>query len=58
MRALAIVACVAAASLDLSCASIAHPDYSLEDHWNNGEALRVIRAGGCRSSVAASGNTL
>jgi len=35
-----------AAGLDVACASIARPDYSLEDHWNNGEALRVIREGG------------
>jgi hypothetical protein len=35
-----------AAGVDVSCSSIARPDYSLEDHWNNGEALRVIRAGG------------
>ena len=34
------------AGLDVACTSMALPDYSLEDHWNKGEALRVIRAGG------------
>jgi len=35
-----------AGGVDVICKSIALPDYSLEDHWNKGEALRVIRAGG------------
>ena len=35
-----------AGGVDVICKSIAPPDYSLEDHWNKGEALRVIRAGG------------
>ena len=35
-----------AAGVDVACKSIARPDYSLEDHWNNGDALRTIREGG------------
>jgi hypothetical protein len=35
-----------AGGVDVTCKSVALPDYSLEDHWNKGEALRVIRAGG------------
>jgi hypothetical protein len=35
-----------AAGVDVACRSIARPDYSLEDHWNNGDALRSIREGG------------
>jgi len=30
----------------ISCTSIAFPNYSLEDHWQRGEALREIRKGG------------
>jgi hypothetical protein len=35
-----------AADVDVTCRSIAKPDFSLEDHWNNGEAVRAIRQGG------------
>jgi lambda repressor-like predicted transcriptional regulator len=30
----------------VTCASVAFPNYSLEDHWQRGDALREIRKGG------------
>jgi hypothetical protein len=30
----------------LECRSVAFPDYSLEDHWNRGVALKAIQEGG------------
>jgi hypothetical protein len=35
-----------AAGRPVATASIAYPDYSLEDHWNRGDALRAIARGG------------
>jgi hypothetical protein len=32
--------------LTVECQMVAVPDYSLEDHWERGEALRAIRRGG------------
>ncbi len=34
------------AGKDVTCAAIARPDVSLDDHWNQGEALKAIRQGG------------
>ena len=42
----ALVATLARARGRVSCASIALPNYSLEDHWQRGDALREIRKGG------------
>jgi hypothetical protein len=35
-----------AKGLRLSCSSVAFPNYSLEDHWQRGDAQREIRKGG------------
>jgi len=34
------------AGKDVACSTIARPDFSLEDHWNQGDALKAIRKGG------------
>ena len=34
------------AGLRLACRTVAFPDYSLEDHWNRGDARRAIAEGG------------
>src|SRR4051812_31473667 len=39
-------ALAAAVGHPLAVASVALPDYSLEDHWNQGDALRAIARGG------------
>jgi hypothetical protein len=36
----------AAAGARVECAAVAKPDFSLEDHWNDGEARRAIARGG------------
>ena len=36
-------------------ASVAYPDYSLEDHWNRGDALEAIAAGGWNYVVMQQG---
>jgi hypothetical protein len=35
-----------AAGVDVRCAAVAKPNFSLEDHWNDGEASRAIAQGG------------
>jgi hypothetical protein len=35
-----------ASGVDVECAAIAKPNFSLEDHWANGEARRAIARGG------------
>jgi hypothetical protein len=35
-----------AAGVRIVCTAIAKPDFSLEDHWNDGEARRAIARGG------------
>lgn len=35
-----------AAGVELRCAAVAKPNFSLEDHWNDGEARRTIARGG------------
>lgn len=43
----ALVATLArAGGVRVSCASVAFPNYSLEDHWQRGDAVREIRKGG------------
>jgi len=43
----ALVATLArAGGVRVSCTSIAFPDYSLEDHWQRGDAVRQIKKGG------------
>jgi len=37
---------VRATGQQVQCESVAFPDYSLEDHWNRGDAIRAIRRGG------------
>src|SRR5262245_32797911 len=37
---------VRATGQQVQCESVAFPDYSLEDHWNRGDAMRAIRRGG------------
>jgi hypothetical protein len=34
------------AGVKVRCAAVAKPNFSLEDHWNDGEARRVIARGG------------
>jgi hypothetical protein len=34
------------AGFDVMCRAVAFPDYSLEDHWTRGDALKAIREGG------------
>jgi hypothetical protein len=36
----------ASAGPRIQCRSVAFPDFSLEDHWNRGAALKAIREGG------------
>jgi hypothetical protein len=35
-----------AAGVEVRCAGVARPNFSLEDHWNDGEARRAIARGG------------
>jgi hypothetical protein len=35
-----------AAGVEMQCAAVAKPNFSLEDHWNDGEARRAIARGG------------
>jgi len=35
-----------AAGVEVRCAAVAKPNFSLEDHWNDGEARRAIARGG------------
>jgi hypothetical protein len=39
----------------VQAATVAFPDYSLEDHWNNGQAGRVISKGGWHYVVMQQG---
>src|SRR4051812_32745540 len=40
-----------AGSRRLECRAVAFPNYSLEDHWNRGDAGRAIAAGGWSTVV-------
>jgi hypothetical protein len=44
-----------AAGLDVRCAAVAKPNFSLEDHWNDGEARRSIARGGWSHVVLQQG---
>src|SRR5436305_1655458 len=39
----------------LECQAVAFPDYSLEDHWNRGDAARTIAGGGWSAVVLQQG---
>jgi hypothetical protein len=41
-----VMAIAAAAGRPLECETLAFPNFSLEDHWNQGDARRVIARGG------------
>jgi hypothetical protein len=41
-----IVESLSAGAARLECRTVAFPGYSLEDHWNRGDAARTIAAGG------------
>ena len=43
------------AGLDLRCAAVARPGFSLEDHWNDGEARRAVARGGWSHVVLQQG---
>lgn len=44
-----------AAGVDVRCAAVAKPNFSLEDHWNDGEARRAIAKGGWTHVVLQQG---
>jgi hypothetical protein len=44
-----------AAGVEVECAAVAKPNFSLEDHWNDGEARRAIARGGWTHVVLQQG---
>ncbi|MFL5415755.1 MAG: SGNH/GDSL hydrolase family protein [Myxococcales bacterium] len=50
-----VAALATAAGRPVATASVAYPDYSLEDHWNRGDALRAIARGGWSAVVLQQG---
>ncbi|MFL5373400.1 MAG: hypothetical protein ACJ78T_05385, partial [Myxococcales bacterium] len=52
-----VAALATAAGRPVATASVAYPDYSLEDHWNRGDALRAIARGGWSAVVLQQGPT-
>ena len=39
----------------IDCESIAFPNYSLEDHWNRGDAAKAIARGGWQTVILQQG---
>ena len=46
-----------ASGIEVQCAAIALPDYGLQEHWEDGRALKAIRQGGWTHVVLQQGPT-